>query len=427
VQAPTAYGEIVAVRAPHLYHSLRLFCLGAFSDLDGEIDSGAEVPFAFCEHAALGRPSLYEYRPLVRGFVEARAKELIERADARAAIEDLRHERSAAIFARAHAGEQLPDDEALFMTILLPLLVSTAEGCGGFDWHDDAFDRAYVSFETSLFGSERTYIGLAPLTGLSVGAQVDLGDGIRVRMAVTGELSSYWPEASGILPRDFGRRPDRAAVLELQRALAADRIEAPDAAAELADAVSALRLATAGAIAAGPVLFERLDARPYGIRPILPIAATQPYGEATRLDQFRGKLAGDLRRRIGAADDDRELAEALDRWELSLFAQEPFRSDQLREALTSLLGCGEGLAMAALRAATLLGEGSSERAELRVRLRALAGGEPADADVTDAVRRALVEVLMHGHRRKLVEALDESLLGLRPRPSRSLSVRAAAG
>jgi hypothetical protein len=417
----------VAVRAPHLYHSLRLFCLGAFSELESEISRGAEVPFAFEEHAAPGRPSLYEYRPLVRGFVEKRAQRLMEQADAQAAIEDLRHEPAAAIFARAHAGERLPDDEALFMTVLLPVLVSTAESCGGFDWHDDAFDRAYIELEGSLFGSERTYVAVAPLVGLSLGAQVELGGGVRVRLSSPGELSAYWPEASGILPREFGHRPDRAAVIELRRDLGVDQIEAPDAPGELADAVTALRLATAGAIAAGPVLFERLDKRPYGIRPILPIAATEPYGESTRLDQFRGKLAQDLRARIDVADEDRELAEALDRWELSLFAQEPYRSEQLREALTFALGSGEGLSMAALRAATLLGDGSSERADLRVRLRALAGGEPADKHTSDAVRRALVELLMHGNRERMIEALDESLLGLRPRPSRSLAMRAATG
>ncbi len=417
----------MAVRAPHLYYSLRLFCLAAFSELERDISGGAEVPFAFEEHATPGRPALYEYRPLVRGFVEARTNQLMKHPDAQAAIEDLRHEPAAAIFARAHAGEQLPDEEALFMTVLMPALISTAEGGGGFDWHDDAFDRAYIELEHSLFGSERTYAAIAPLTGLSLGTQIDLGEGMRVRLAVPGEFSAYWPEATGILPREFGHRADRAAVIELQRALEPQQIEAPDAPAELADAVSAMRLATAGAIAAGPVLFERLDKRPYGIRPILPIAATQPYGESTRLDTFRGKLARDLRARIDVADEDRGLAEALERWELSLFAQEPHRSDQLRESLVELLGEGDGLPMAALRAATLLGEGSSERAELRVRLRALAGGEPADQHTSDAVRRALVEVLMHGNRARMIEALDESLLGLRPRPSRSLAIRAAAG
>jgi hypothetical protein len=38
------------------------------------------------------------------------------------------------------------------------------------------------------------------------------------------------------------------------------------------------------------------------------------------------------------------------------------------------------------------------------------------------VRRALVETLRHGDRAGLVEALDETMLGLRPRPSSVLRV-----
>ena len=53
---------------------------------------------------------------------------------------------------------------------------------------------------------------------------------------------------------------------------------------------------------AGPVVFERLDWRPYGIRPAVPIAAAVPPGEPTRLDTFRARLARDLRERIASAD-----------------------------------------------------------------------------------------------------------------------------
>ena len=35
----------------------------------------------------------------------------------------------------------------------------------------------------------------------------------------------------------------------------------------------------------------------------------------------------------------------------------------------------------------------------------------------DAVRRSLVEVLLHGNRADLARTLDETLLGLRPRPA----------
>jgi hypothetical protein len=181
--------------------------------------------------------------------------------------------------------------------------------------------------------------------------------------------------------------------------------------------VSALRLATAAPVAVGPVLFERLDWRPYGIRPVLPIAATQPAGEPSRLDPFRGKLACDLLARISAADGDPDLAEALDRWELSLFASEPFRSEQLREALTALLGGADGLWAATVRTALLLGETARERADQLERLRGLRGGEAAGVATADAVRRAVVETLLHGDRDALVAALDESLLGLRARPA----------
>ncbi len=220
------------------------------------------------------------------------------------------------------------------------------------------------------------------------------------------------------MPPEFGRDVDRLLVLELTRELAPEQTDAPDAAAELADAVTALRLATAGAIAAGPVVFERLDFRPLRVAPLLPIAATQPRGEATRLDQLRAKVAADLRAKLTLADEDRELGEALDRWELSLFSEEPFRSAQVREAITCLLG-GEGGAWAAgMRAAVLLAEKTQERSELAVGLRA----ERLDRSARDVVRRALVEVLQHGNRPQLVEALDETLLGLRPRPQSVLRV-----
>jgi hypothetical protein len=421
----------VATRAPHLYRALRGFCLGAFRVLAQEVEQGAEIPFAFEEHGSRGRPALYEYRPLVRGFVESRASFLARREDARIALEELRREPAAAIFARAHAdaraGARASDDDGLYRTVMLPLLVSAAEACGGFDWDDSAFDRAYADLERSLYGEGHAYAAVAPLVGLSAGGPLDLGGGIRVRAAATGELAAHWPEAKGLLPAGFGREPDRLCVLELERALPSGAGEPPDAPAELADAVTALRLATAAPVAAGPVLFERLDWRPYGIRPVLPIAATESPGEPTRLDAVRAGLARDLLARLAQADDDPELGEALDRWELSLFQAEPFRSEQLREALAALLGGGEGLGAVALRVAMLLGESGGERSKLLERLRALAAGEPAGETAMDAVRRALVEALGHGDRAALVAALDESLLGLRPRPARPLvSPRAVA-
>jgi hypothetical protein len=401
------------VRAPHLYESLRAFCLGAFA-----AERGAQIPFAFEEHATRSGPSLYEYRPLVRAFVEEQSPTLRRLPDARNAIQDLKHEPAAAIFARAHAGLAETDDDALFRSILVPMLTWTAERCGGFDWQDEAFDAAYIDLERTLYGTARSYVALAPVVGLQSGNTVDLGGSITLRPIVGGEISQLWPEAQGLMPPNFGRDTDRLLLLELHRELDADQVEPPDAAAELADAVTALRLATAGAIAAGPVVFERLDFRPLRVAPLLPIAATQPPGEAVRLDRVRAELTAELRERLLLADDDRELGESLDRWELSLFSEEPFRTAQIREALHCLLGGGDGPWAASLRAAMLLADKGPARVEILDALRLdRFGGE-----ARDAVRRVIVETLQHGSRQDLITAVDETLLGLRPRPSSILRV-----
>jgi hypothetical protein len=385
------------MRSPHLYDTLRRFCLGAFA-----VWHGADLPFAFEEHGSYGRPTLYEYRPLVRSYIEAHADRLRERDDVQQAIADLKREPAARIY------------EDLYRTLLVPLLVRTAEGCGGFDWDDSAFDRAFAELEDSLYGDGHSYGAVAPLVGISIGAaQIELGDGIRVRQVVSGELAAMWPESAGLLPRDFGREPDRLCVLELQRSV---DVDVPDSPGELADAVTALRLATEAPLAAGPVLFERLDWRPYGIRPVLPIAATAPPGEPTRLDPFRATVAAKLRPLLALADDDPQLGDALDRWELSLFQGDPFRAEQLRHALDSALGNGEGLYAAGMRAAALLGETAEERAALAQRFR-----EPTP----DLVRRLVLAVLMHGDRRTLLRELDGALLGLQAGRERVAELRAS--
>jgi len=403
------------VRAPHLYPLLRGFVLGSFVVLGRELEEGAELPFAFEEHVQRGGPALYELQPLVRAFIEEREPELRAREDARIAVEELRREPAAAIFAHAHAGPRADEDEALFRTVLLGLLTSTAEACGGFDWDDDAFERAYAELERSLFGERRRYVAIAPLTGLSLAAETELAPGVLIRAFRTGELAAHWPESRGLLPSGFGREPDRMGVVELRRELDAGEAP-PDAPAEIADAVSALRLTTAAAVSAGPVLFETLDGRPFGVQPVLPIAATQPNGEPSRLDRFRAPIAVDVLRVLGEADGDPELAEALDRWELSLFQNEPFRSEQLRAALAALLG--ETWTM---RACLLLSDDVKAREELHAELAAFSEGDPAGPAVADAARRVLVTVLRSGDRTELVRDLDRELLGL-PRRSAAYAI-----
>ncbi len=415
-----------APRSPDLFRALRAFCLGAFFELGGEIEQGADIPVALAEHGGANRPTLYEYTPLVGAFVEQYAQRLGLRDDAREALTALKDEPAAGIFAHAHSDEGVGEDEALRRTVLLPLLVRTAEECSGFDWDDAVFERAYAELERSVFGERRAYAALAPLVGLTAGGTIELGRGLRVRPAATGELTAAWPEANRLLPRDFGREVDRMLVMELERDLDETACQAPDAAHEFGVAVSALRLATPGAVAAGPVLFERLDWRPYGVRPLPPLAAQIPPGEATRLDPFRARLAAGLQSRLIEGPVEQDLLEALERWELALFHEGPMRADELREALEALLGCDEGPWAAAMRAAVLLGETAGERGELLTAFRALVEGDGPGARAEDAVRRALVETLLHDSRGELVSELDEALIGLRPRPQLTAAARVAA-
>jgi hypothetical protein len=80
-----------------------------------------------------------------------------------------------------------------------------------------------------------------------------------------------------------------------------------------------------------------------------------------------------------------------------------------------------------MRAAVLLGENGREREELRIALRALLDGDGPGGRAEEAVRRALVETLLHDSRPALVAALDEVLLGVRPRAGTIAGRVVAAG
>jgi len=79
-----------------------------------------------------------------------------------------------------------------------------------------------------------------------------------------------------------------------------------------------------------------------------------------------------------------------------------------------------------MRTAVLLGETARERSELLTAFRSLLDGDGPGARAEDAVRRALVETLLHPDRSELVVALDEALLGLRPRPQVTTAARVVA-
>ena len=206
----------------------------ARSSCSGASSRGAELPFAFEEHVERRGPSLYEFRPLVRAFVEARGRRC-----GRARTRGSRSRSSAGSppprSSRAHTPARASEDEALFRTVLLGLLIATAEACGGFDWDDGAFEPRVRGVRALALRRAAARTRGRPLIGLSVGCRRARARDPRAPAASRG-ARVHWPEARGLLPSGFGREPDRLCVLELRGALAAGE-KPPDAPAEIADAV----------------------------------------------------------------------------------------------------------------------------------------------------------------------------------------------
>ena len=280
----------MAPRSPQLHHALRAFTLGAFAYLLRELDdAGESLPFAFEEHDRRDGPTLYEYRPLVGSFVEERADRLRGREDALIALEELGREPAAAIYARAHAGRDPSADDALFRTILLDLLIRVAESCGGFDWDDECFDRAFGDLERSLFGDRRAYTAVAPLVGLTTGLQRVLSEGD----ARAGRSPTASSRGTGRRPRACCLRASAASPTATAWSSTASGLDAgedvPDAPAEIADVVSAPPARDRGA--AGCWSRALRDARRKAVR--------DPAGAADRRDPAAGRA--DEARRVPRA------------------------------------------------------------------------------------------------------------------------------
>ena len=350
----------VALRAPHLHAALRGFVLGAFAFLLRELDDGAELPVRL-RRARARRAGPCPLRvPPARARVRRGARPAAARARRRA--DRARGARSASPPLRSSPA-RTPGRDPVRGRGALPhgprsaLLVSTRRGVRRL-----RLGRRRV----------RPRVRRARAVALRRAADVRGGraarrdlrrDAARARARAAGPRGRRRASSHGTGPRPGSLPPGlRARDRPLLRARAraprsAPAEDPPDAPAEIADAVSAIRLATAAPLAAGPVLFETLDGRPFGIRPVLPIAATQPPGEPTRLDSFRGcsrgraARAARARRRRHARSRRRSTAGSSRSSRTS-----PFRSEQLRAALAALLG-----ETWPLRAAVLLEEEPARR------------------------------------------------------------------
>src|SRR5579862_6074265 len=185
-----------SVLRPELREPLRHFVIACFSLLTGDVAGGHEVPFAIEERRGAGGPALYDYHPLFRRYIDARAERLRALADYRSAVDAVRSDAASCAYARLHANPAVSEEEAIRAGILWPLLVSVAERLGGFDFDDLAFDAIYGAVETRVASETLRYEALVPLVGVLVSQPpVDLGAGLSLRRATADDIAQLWPEA----------------------------------------------------------------------------------------------------------------------------------------------------------------------------------------------------------------------------------------
>ncbi len=421
---------------PAARRALRHYVLAAFRLLQADVDAGQEVPFALDEGSRGAGPSLYNWRPLFGSYVAERADALAALPDGRAALDALRTEPALTAFVRERQPALTDLDSALRDTVLLPLVVATADACGGFDLDDPALERLLVRLERAAVAERTTYAALAPIVGIEAAPDgVDLGLGVVLqRVSATG-LAADWPECQGLLPEGFLREPDRRHALVVSAAVPRGEDAAlPDAAGAIACVVTAIRLVLGGAVAAGPAAFERVDWSPRAVLALPPAAALAPAGDAVRIDGHAATLVRALTPRIAAVTGagSAPLAVALGRYGAARAGLSPAeRVAGLHDALEPLLAeDGAGAWAIAMRAAALVGQSAADRQRLVSTLRqagrvtrgttwpsALGEEERLERVVDGVVRTVLVAALeSDGGQAGFAELLDGVLLGARPRP-----------
>ena len=375
-------------------------------------------PIAFVEHEHAGGPALYEYRPLVRAFVEERAPRLRGRDDALIALEELQREPAAAIFARAHAGPRPSRGRgALPHRPARPAHLAPRRRAAASTGTTRRSTAPTPSSSARSSASVARYAAVAPLVGhLGRRPSSSSRPGLRVRAVADGELARHWPEAGSLVPQDFGRETDRYCVLELRAALAAARIRPtrpPRSPTPSARSGSrrprrsrpgrcCSRRSTGARSASGPCC---RSPRP------------QPPGEATRLDSFRGALAGEL---LLAARPRRRRQRARR-------GARPLGAVALPERAVPLRAAARGLRRAARRDVAAAGGRPARDRAAGARRRSTPSSprspraSRAAARAADAVRRALVEALQHGDRAALAARARRGAARRRASGARSAS------
>ena len=410
----------MGLRSPQLYEALKRYCLGAFAYLYRESQSEAPLPFVV-RGAPDARPAGALRVPAAGARLRRGARRAADAARRRA-VRDRGappRARGGDLRARRTRARTRPPRAALFRTILLPFLSGMAEPCGGFDWDDGAFNRGYGELE-------RVALRRAPLVRGGRAARRPLLLGCRSSSAAASACA--WPRWGRSPPTGRRRTACSRRIRPRARARlrARARVRAPGRGGRAARCARRARRRRHRAPARDRA--RRSRPGPVAVRAARLAPVRRPAGAADRRDRAARRAdAGSTRCAAGSPPTcssgsrppTATPGSARRSTAGSCRCSRPSRSGRSgcarRSPRCSAAATASGRRRCAL--SVLVGEDAARpRRARRAAARPRRGGGHATRRTADMVRRALVEVLLHGDRDAARRALDDSLLGLRPRP-----------
>ena len=236
-----------------LHDALRDFALEAAAALSGELRAGAELRYDVVEEPG-GGSVLYNYQPLTATFIAERWPLLRTLPAFASGVDALGSGARAYLRVR---GEAAVDSEPALRAMLERLY----EGATDFGFPEERFERVYGEVEQALYQDAAQGLVVAPLHGLRLeSARVALGSGLAL---VTSQAAEAPPEAVWADSLEgSAAEPNALVSLECYHAVDLGKCRA-EASERFAALVSALRLFKPGALALGPLAWERLGDGPW--------------------------------------------------------------------------------------------------------------------------------------------------------------------
>lgn len=395
-----------------------------------DVSAGHDVEFSVEPHkAAPTSQTLYEYRPLVEGFITSRHERISVLPEAIEAAHTLASDPASNAFLRAGRADAVAQLDLVAMEeLMFPLLLSMAELHPDFMLDESSLLAQYARFESVLYSEQRRYVAVTPIWGVRlVYGDLQLADGVWLRHVDPEMFRMEWPEAAQLNWGESSREGIPAVVLQFERAVMPDDDETIlDPLAAVNQTVAAIRALAGGSVCAGPSIWERLDFKPMAPRPVLAIAARRCGALPSKIDGTIAKSLPAALRRL-SSDPNGPAARALERYQYAATSTGLSALRAIFDALIDIYADDREVMSAGLRMAVVVGASLPERQQFATAMRRasimIRSAQPADSEVTEITRllaaalRATVAAALVGELplNQLQSYADSILLGERER------------